>query len=133
MGTGATEEIGMTYEVSQEFKDFMIALKAWVDAGCPDPTQEELESGMGFRKRDSICFQIGRWTINDEVEAQVDDDLNYLFCEEFGQSTFPFNKIDPVDGDSEEYENEIDNESHYKNPARVKWINDTVASFGDKK
>lgn len=122
----------MTIELSQEFKDFMIALKTWVDEGCPEPTEDQRRLFMGFRKNDSICFQIVRWTEDDEAIKQIDDDLQHLFKKQFEQADLPFNKLDGEFCNSAEYDAEIENGTHYQNPARLKWINDTVASFGEK-
>lgn len=125
----------MTYQVSQEFKDFIIALKAWVDEGCPEPTQDQRHIGMGFRKDDSICFQIGRWTEDGDVIERVDQDLQYLLREQFEETHHPFNNLKEDEWGlrySEDYNEEIENKSHYENPKRLKWINDTVASFEEK-
>lgn len=120
------------YKPSENFKRFMTDLKSWVDNGCPDPTFEQIKAGQGFRKNDSICFQIERWTDNDLVIEQIDKDLIYLFKAQFGESWYPFNKVDLVSGDSDEYNVEIENKTHYQNSLRLKWINDTVASFEEK-
>lgn len=121
----------MEHQLSQDFKDFMIALKAWVDAGCPEPTEDQKHIGMGFRKDDSICFQIGRWTEDGDAIEQIEDDLQHLFKKQFEKVDYPFNKLDGYLGNSAEYDAEMANGIHYENPERLKWINDTVASFAE--
>lgn len=120
-------------KLSREFKDFMLALKAWVDAGCPDPTVDQIKFGVGFRKNDSICFQNDRWAKDDDESFIIHKDLQHLFQQQFGKTDYPFNKKTSSSSScSEEYGEEMNNKAHYQNPARLKWINDTVASFKEK-
>lgn len=118
------------YKASYEFKKFMVALKTWIDSGFQQNVDRDDEGNRvrGFQKSDSICFQIDNWTGSDDVLHTVAEELSFLFEGEFSTTDYPFNEIN-IHGDSYDYNEEVENSSHYGNEKRLAWINKIVASF----
>lgn len=115
------------FKVSEEFKEFMISLKTWIDSDFQQNISLDSE-GQGFQKDDSLCFQISNWGQSDKVLLKIESDLRYLLRKEFGLNSYPFNKRSKG-GRSDEYSDEVDYSTHYSNKKRLAWINKTVASF----
>lgn len=123
MGTGATEEIKMKNKknYSKEFKDFILALQAWIEEGCPPPTPGR-HVALGFRKYDSICFQPVRWTQDDSVVMLIEADLSHAFRASGLDHHLPFNDV-------RQYDLEMDTGAHYDNPERLAWIKMMADNF----
>lgn len=103
------EDKKMTH--TQEFKDFILALQAWVEDGCPQ--------GKPFQKEDSICFQAYHlfedWVIDEIIKTELENE----FRQTYGESYYT-----PFNNGRDDYGREmVDPEwGHYKNPDRIEWI-----------
>lgn len=120
MGTGATEEIKMKNKknYSKEFKDFILALQAWIEEGCPQ--------AKPFYREDSVCFQISHLDIGDKSFVLLEDELEEALEITVGDTDLPFNN-----STTQAYTKEMTEcfLGHYGNPLRLAWIKMMADTF----